>query len=150
MTALQKITFQLTHENKTFCLTFPLVKLKVTLMSDLSNPVLRPMQCNCEITIVHPHETSYLWQYLLDPIYCNGTLLNVLLSGQWTTGVRLNFSAKINQLITTAVTTDQTTIIYYLSQYRDAKRCERCERCSCKDFPTGVKILGQFCEGRCK
>ena len=24
---------------------------------------------------------------------------------------------------------------------RDAKRCERCERCSCKDFPTGVKIL---------
>ena len=24
---------------------------------------------------------------------------------------------------------------------RAAKRCERCERCSCKDFPTGVKIL---------
>ena len=33
---------------------------------------------------------------------------------------------------------------------RDAKRCERCERCSCKDFPTGVKILGEFCDGRCK
>ena len=24
---------------------------------------------------------------------------------------------------------------------RGGKRCERCERCSCKDFPTGVKIL---------
>ena len=25
--------------------------------------------------------------------------------------------------------------------HRGGKRCERCERCSCKDFPTGVKIL---------
>ena len=25
--------------------------------------------------------------------------------------------------------------------FRGGKRCERCERCSCKDFPTGVKIL---------
>ena len=29
----------------------------------------------------------------------------------------------------------------YIGPFRDAKRCERCERCSCKDFPTGVKIL---------
>ena len=29
----------------------------------------------------------------------------------------------------------------HAEQLRDAKRCERCEQCSCKDFPTGVKIL---------
>ena len=29
----------------------------------------------------------------------------------------------------------------FLMTTRAAKRCERCERCSCKDFPTGVKIL---------
>ena len=28
-----------------------------------------------------------------------------------------------------------------MSLIRGGKRCERCERCSCKDFPTGVKIL---------
>ncbi len=27
--------------------------------------------------------------------------------------------------------------------FRGGKRCERCERCSCKDFPTGVKILAK-------
>ena len=34
-----------------------------------------------------------------------------------------------------------TNIKCYYRTLRAAKRCERCERCSCKDFPTGVKIL---------
>ena len=30
---------------------------------------------------------------------------------------------------------------WYQDISRDAKRCDRCDQCSCKDFPTGVKIL---------
>ena len=29
----------------------------------------------------------------------------------------------------------------FMTEGRDAKMCKRCEQCSCKDFPTGVKIL---------
>ena len=35
----------------------------------------------------------------------------------------------------------KTFKIPHLAKSRGGKRCERCERCSCKDFPTGVKIL---------
>ena len=55
----------------------------------------------------------------------------------------MHFYDTISSTSQFTIIADNDHISWSRIQYfnRAAKRCERCKRCSCKDFPTGVKIL---------